>query len=64
LGIEILSYFITDNYSDIIKSSVGDKSLVENFRKMYGKNAKFISVNEINGLAKTLNDLFLNKKCS
>ena len=35
--------------------------LRKNFRKMYGKSSKFIRVDEITDLAKTLNELFLKK---
>lgn len=52
LGVDILSYFISENF---------DSSLQKNFKKMYGKNAKFIDVESVSELAKTINDLFLLK---
>lgn len=63
-GIEILSYFIEDDYNNqkstkkVIK--IKDDSPSRNaFRKMYGKNSKFIDVNSVVDLAKTINGLFL-----
>jgi len=35
--------------------------LRKNFRKMYGKNAKFLDVNSIVDLARTMNELFLSR---
>jgi hypothetical protein len=71
LGVDILSYFIEEEYEHQgnMKQPIKSKPLSDNpkrtlFRKMYGKNAKFIRVDEIMGLAKTLNELFLNKSKS
>lgn len=50
-GIKILSYFIKD-------SSDGT---FDDFKRMYGKDAKDIDVNEIVPLAKTLNAMFAEK---
>jgi hypothetical protein len=67
-GVEILSYFIDDSksLSDTISEEhdikLDDNPLRKNFRKMYGKNAKFIGVNNVVDLAKTINELFLLKK--
>ncbi len=67
-GIEILSYFIEDesHTADILSPMPVVKTryqlLRDNFYKMYGKDAKFIQVSEITGLAKTLNQLFLDRK--
>ena len=67
-GIEILSYFITDDIigDSKIKSKdnlkLEDSSSYKNFKKMYGKSAKFISPDDVVGLSKTLNELFLVKK--
>ena len=62
LGVEILSYYIEDERGkvNVTKKSKDDQTMVW-FRKMYGKNAKFIRVDEIMDLAKTLNELFLTK---
>jgi hypothetical protein len=38
-----------------------ESPLRKNFRKMYGKTSKFIRVDEITDLAKTLNELFMRK---
>ena len=69
LGVEILSYYIDDDHQwgdPTVQSLQKQKKSQEDprmvwFRKMYGKNAKFIHVNEITDLAKTLNELFLVK---
>ena len=53
--VNIMSYFIQgehDNYS---------KEAENKFKLMYGKNAKFVDVNNINIITKTLNELFLKK---
>lgn len=76
-GVEILSYFIeagrrsgkTKN-KETAQEKVEAKKLMEqldksplrqNFRKMYGKNAQFIDVENIVDLARTINRLFLTK---
>ena len=68
LGVDILSYFIEDeefpaNMGKPIKSNapIDDPHRIL-FRKMYGKNSKFINVNSIVDLAKTINELFLMKQ--
>lgn len=76
LGVNILSYFIEDCIIDdadddsktskspvtpIKKKVVEESSSRIQFRKMYGKNAKFIDVNSIVELAKTINALFIPK---
>lgn len=75
-GVEILSYFIGDDGTPKIKKVlpytfltdeekleqvVVESPLRRNFRKMYGKTAKFIDVENVTDLAKTINDLFLSK---
>ena len=52
-GVNILSYFIQDEYSE--KAS-------NNFKQMYGKDASFININNINEITKTLNQLLLKKE--
>ena len=52
-GIEILSYFIKSKHEE------NSSKLEKNFRRMYGKNAKFIDVESVIDLAKTINELFL-----
>jgi len=55
-GVNILSYFIqgeSDSYH---------KKAENNFKQMYGKNASFIDVNNINEITKTLNELLLKKE--
>ena len=73
LGVEILSYFIEDDYykktasmldpdeQEKLQQHIEDSPQRRDFRKMYGKNAKFIDVNSIVDLAKTINGLFLTK---
>ena len=61
LGVEILSYFIETSPARHPLASQDDsdnKSRVA-FRKMYGPSAKFVDVNSIVDLAKTINGLFL-----
>ncbi len=52
-GVNVLSYFIQDEYSE--KAS-------NNFKQMYGKDASFIDINNINEITKTLNHLLLKKE--
>ena len=60
--VEILSYFIED-YHGILKDSNNEppenNKLRKNFKKMYGPAAKFVDVENIIDLAKTMNELFL-----
>jgi hypothetical protein len=52
-GVKVLSYYIGGEYER--ESNMGD------FKKMYGKDAKFIDVNSVSALAKTMNKKFLEK---
>ena len=52
-GVNILSYFIQDEY---------DEKASNNFKQMYGKDASFININNINEITKTLNQLLLKKE--
>jgi hypothetical protein len=52
-GIGVLSYFVSD-YTPYESSK-------KVFSEMYGSSAKFISVNELVPITKTLNELFLKK---
>ena len=52
-GVNILSYFIQDLYDEIASN---------NFKQMYGKDASFIDINNINKITKTLNQLLLKKE--
>jgi hypothetical protein len=63
MGVEILSYYIGDEYYSKINYSQHSQEpyQMEWFRKMYGKNARFIDVNNIVDLARTINNLFLTK---
>ena len=52
-GVNILSYFIQDIYNEEASN---------NFKQMYGKDASFIDINNINEITKTLNKLLLKKE--
>ena len=51
-GIKVLSYFIT---------SSEDKETSTSFKNMYGPDATNVNVNNLNQLAKTLNNMFIEK---
>ena len=52
-NVKVLSYYIGGEYDS--DRYMGD------FKKMYGKDAKFIDVNSVSALAKTMNKKFLEK---
>jgi len=52
-GIHVLSYFISEY------ERKEDHSEVQNFREMYGRESQFINVQDINAIAKTINNKFL-----
>jgi hypothetical protein len=56
-GINVLSYFITERASDRFESS-NDWDI---FKKSYDKSAKYVDVENVMQVAKTMNDLFLQK---
>ena len=56
-GINVLSYFITDMSVDRFERS----SDWEIFKKCYGKDAKYVNVENMLQVAKTMNELFLTK---
>ncbi len=56
-GINVLSYFITDMSEDRFQNS----SDWEIFKKCYGKDAKYVNVENMMQVAKTMNELFLKK---
>ena len=53
--VNIMSYFIQGERDSYYKESEN------NFKTMYGRNAKFVDVSNINIITKTLNELFLKK---
>ena len=53
-GISVMSYFIGDSEYDRSRN-MGD------FKTMYGKDAQFVDVTKVSSLAKTMNNLFLEK---
>ena len=55
-GIDVLSYFITEYGENFEHSS--DWRV---FKQMYGNNAKYVNVENMFEVAKTMNDLFLSK---
>jgi hypothetical protein len=54
-GISVLSYFVGDSDYDRARN-------MDDFKTMYGKDASFVDVTKVSSLAKTMNDLFLEKK--
>jgi hypothetical protein len=56
-GMNVLSYFITERASDRFESS-NDWDI---FKKSYDKSAKYVDVENVMQVAKTMNDLFLQK---
>ena len=54
MGIQTLSYFISDSYQGSYSESA--------FKRMYGKGAKMIDVTNVSQITKTMNKLFLEKK--
>jgi nitric oxide reductase activation protein len=60
-GVKILSYFISYDSRDDVYNSFSETKLEQNFKRMYGKSAKFISVSRLEELAVTINKLFLEK---
>ena len=55
MGIQTLAYFVTDWEMDV------ESSDARSFKRMYGKGAKMIDVNNVNQITKTMNELFLAK---
>ena len=53
-GISVLSYFIGDSDYDRSRN-------MDDFKTMYGKDAEFVDVTKVSSLAKTMNNLFLEK---
>ena len=53
-GVSILSYFIQSEHNNYDTEN--------NFKKMYGKDASFININNINEITKSLNKLLLKKE--
>ena len=52
-GIKVMSYFIGGEYESDRNSN--------DFKTMYGNDAEFVDVTKVSSLAKTMNDLFLEK---
>jgi nitric oxide reductase activation protein len=52
-GIKVLSYFIGSGY--------GDDKYMEDFTRMYGKDAEMIDVTNVMSVSKTMNKKFLEK---
>ena len=53
-GISVMSYFIGDQIM------TEDRNM-DDFKTMYGKDAEFVDVTKVSSLAKTMNNLFLEK---
>ena len=54
MGIKVLSYFVGD-------SNYNDNSYMGDFKKMYGKDAEFINLDNVTQISKTMNAKFLEK---
>ena len=52
MGINILSYFISDYDRD---------TTLQDFKTMYGQDAENINVSSVTQIAKTMNNMFLTK---
>jgi hypothetical protein len=59
-GVKGISYFIEDEYYTSNPSI--ENQGVKCFKRMYSKDARFINVNSVAAIAKTMNQLFLNKE--
>lgn len=55
LGYKILSYFIESDQAEL------SEELKKDFRKMYGKDAAFVDVNNVVKISNTMNAMFLKK---
>jgi len=53
-GIQVLSYFVGDDDYERSRN-------MDDFKTMYGKDAEFVDVTKVSSLAKTMNNLFLEK---
>jgi hypothetical protein len=51
-GVKVMAYYVADYDSDRSK---------RNFKTMYGDDSRFININDIIPITKTLNELFLTK---
>lgn len=58
LGYKVLSYFI--KCEGVVADDINNK-IESDFRRMYGRNASFIDVNNVTKISTTMNDLFLKK---
>jgi len=59
-GYEVLSYFINENNYNNSYGGNNDMRYTQ-FKTMYGNNAAYINTNNINAVAKTINNMFLKK---
>ena len=53
-GIKVLSYFVSE-------SDYGREETLIDFKTMYGKDAKFVDLNSVLQISKTMNEKFLEK---
>lgn len=58
LGYKVLSYFI--KCEGVVEDDINNK-IESDFRRMYGRNASFIDVNNVTKISTTMNALFLKK---
>ena len=60
-GVRGMAYFIKSNRNAYMGSSTSENAHEKCFKRMYGKDARFIDVGNVTPIAKTMNGLFLNK---
>lgn len=59
MGVSVLSYFISNTTTSDLYDGISNTE--KNFKHMYGKDAKFISTDNLSEIASTLTSLFLKK---
>jgi hypothetical protein len=57
-GYKVLSYFIKENSHGYLFNGLNESC----FKSMYGQDASFVDVTNIIGIAKTMNQMFLEKQ--
>jgi hypothetical protein len=58
-GIVVSSYYVEDSNGAYYRSTI-----VDTFKRMYGKDAQFINVSNVHEIAKTMNGKFLSKSAN
>ena len=60
MGIKVMSYYVTDSNYEVDEHSSSSAKI---FKECYGPAASYINVTNVNEVARTMNRLFMNKKC-